>query len=58
MNAVRDTAFHWAILERVWGDDRERGQLIDAGSKRDNSFSWEETARKTLAVYERLGSKS
>ena len=45
-------------IERVWGDDPERGRLIETGSKRVTLFSWEETARKTLAVYERLGSKS
>ena len=45
-------------IERVWGDDQERRKLIDAGLRRVTSFSWEETARKTLAVYERLGSKS
>ena len=44
-------------IERVWDRDRERRRLIEAGSKRVTLFSWEETARKTLAVYERLGSE-
>ena len=45
-------------IERVWADDLKRGQLIEAGSKRVTWFSWEETARKTLTLYEQLGSKS
>ena len=44
-------------IERVWDGDQERRQLIEAGSKRVTLFSWEETARRTLAVYERLGSE-
>jgi glycosyltransferase involved in cell wall biosynthesis len=46
-----------SAIERVWDDDAVRSPLIEEGSRRLRLFSWDETARKTLAVYERLGRK-
>jgi glycosyltransferase involved in cell wall biosynthesis len=42
-------------IERAWNDDDLRKRLVDAGTERVQDFSWEKTARKTLAVYQRLG---
>jgi glycosyltransferase involved in cell wall biosynthesis len=44
-------------IERAWEDEDLRNDLIEQSAKRVGLFSWEETARKTLAVYERLGPK-
>jgi glycosyltransferase involved in cell wall biosynthesis len=41
-------------IEQVWTDVRLREQLIAAGSQRVTLFTWDETARKTLALYRRL----
>ena len=41
-------------LERIAGDDRLAGDLVARGLARCRSFSWEETARKTLDVYEEM----
>jgi glycosyltransferase involved in cell wall biosynthesis len=42
-----------AVLE-VLEDSGLRGQLIERGRRRAREFSWDETARRTLAVYRRL----
>jgi glycosyltransferase involved in cell wall biosynthesis len=39
-------------LERVLTDPREGRRLVAAGRKRAREFSWERTARGTLAAYE------
>lgn len=43
-----------AGVERVWNDEDLRAQLIGAGAQRAPRFTWEETAKKTLALYGRL----
>jgi glycosyltransferase involved in cell wall biosynthesis len=42
-------------IERVWEDEPLRKSLIAETQKRLALFSWDETARRTLALYERLG---
>ena len=41
-------------LVRLWHDDGLRGELRARGLARAREFSWERTARLTLAVYERV----
>ncbi len=41
-----------AALERVVSDQALRARLVAAGTARLAGFSWAETARRTLAVYE------
>ena len=41
-----------AAMDRGLEDERERERLRLAGMTRASSFSWEESARQTLAVYE------
>jgi glycosyltransferase involved in cell wall biosynthesis len=38
-------------LDRIISDPARRGQLVEAGARRLQAFSWEASARKTLAVY-------
>ncbi len=38
-------------MERLLEDGKERDRLSSAGKKRARTFSWKETARKTLSVY-------
>lgn len=40
-------------LERLLGDDRLRTSLAERGRRRARSFTWEQTARLTLASYRR-----
>jgi glycosyltransferase involved in cell wall biosynthesis len=42
-------------IERVWEDEAIRDRLTEAGAGRAEQFTWERAARKTLAVYRRLG---
>src|SRR3954451_19693992 len=42
-----------AAIERVLGDPAERARLVAAGRARAAEFTWERTARATLASYER-----
>ncbi|MEN3282317.1 MAG: hypothetical protein V7607_3457 [Solirubrobacteraceae bacterium] len=42
-----------AAIERLLGDEAERGRLREAGLVRAREFTWERTARLTLASYER-----
>jgi glycosyltransferase involved in cell wall biosynthesis len=41
-------------IEQVWIDESLREKLIHEGSQRATQFTWDETARKTLALYRRL----
>jgi glycosyltransferase involved in cell wall biosynthesis len=41
-------------MVRVASDERLRADLVKKGIERAKSFSWEETARRTLAVYSRI----
>jgi glycosyltransferase involved in cell wall biosynthesis len=41
-------------LERVWTDDRLRGDLIGRGRCRASQFSWDSAARETLKLYDRV----
>jgi len=43
-----------AAIERVWTDDSLRSDLVARGRTRARAFTWERTARETLAVYERV----
>ena len=42
-------------IERVLDDETLRARLIQNGVERVGRFSWVETARKTLALYRRVG---
>ena len=44
-------------IARAWSDDDLRYRLVQHGSQRVKLFSWDETARKTLAIYQRLASQ-
>ncbi len=45
----------WAdVLKRLWHDPDLRHTLSSAGSARAAHFSWERTARETLAIYRRV----
>jgi glycosyltransferase involved in cell wall biosynthesis len=46
-----------AVLERLTADRSLRERLVTAGRVRACDFSWEESARQTLRVYERVGHK-
>jgi len=41
-----------AAIERILTDDTERRRLIASGTERVRAFSWNESARKTLEVYQ------
>jgi glycosyltransferase involved in cell wall biosynthesis len=44
-------------MEKLLMDSSLREELIEKGFTRTKLFSWEETARKTLAVYKEVGEK-
>lgn len=44
-------------IERAWEDEALRSRLIERGEARLGLFSWEDTARKTVALYQKLGAK-
>lgn len=44
-------------IERAWQNESERARLIEQSGARLGRFSWEDTARKTVALYRRLGSE-
>ena len=45
----------WAeAIERLWQDDQARKVLAEAGPLRAAQFSWEQAARETFALYERV----
>lgn len=41
-------------IERVWSDEELRAQLRSAGETRVQAYSWNESARRTLAFYRRV----
>lgn len=43
-----------AAIERVWTDEDLRRDLAARGRTRAGAFTWERTARETVAVYERV----
>ncbi|HDY67922.1 MAG TPA: glycosyltransferase family 1 protein [Candidatus Scalindua sp.] len=45
------------VVEKSLMDSALRDELIEKGFARTKLFSWEETARKTLAVYKEIGKK-
>jgi glycogen(starch) synthase len=49
----RDSAALQEILERVLGDDDERGRLVAQAREHVLRFGWDEVARQTLGVYRR-----
>jgi glycosyltransferase involved in cell wall biosynthesis len=49
VDALRDA------MRRVGGDEALREDLIERGAEVVSSFSWDETARATVAAYEQLG---
>ncbi len=49
----------WAdALEHVWNDATIRHRLAERGPAQAARFSWERTARETLAIYQRVGRRS
>jgi glycosyltransferase involved in cell wall biosynthesis len=42
-------------IENVWNDDTLRAKLMERGASQVKRFTWEATARKTLALYKKLG---
>jgi glycosyltransferase involved in cell wall biosynthesis len=44
-------------VERVWSDAPLGRKLVEAGRHRVALFTWEQTARQTLALYQRLGER-
>jgi glycosyltransferase involved in cell wall biosynthesis len=49
-----DVATMGAAIERVAYDELRRSQLVEAGLKRANLFTWQQCAERTRAVYEKL----
>ena len=49
-----DSAAIAAAIRRIAGDGEEREQLAKRGLERARHFSWEKTARESLAVYREL----
>jgi glycosyltransferase involved in cell wall biosynthesis len=45
-------------IEKAWNDDTLRTHLMEQGASRVKLFTWEETARKTLALYQKLGASA
>jgi glycosyltransferase involved in cell wall biosynthesis len=43
-----------AAIEQVWTDEGLRRDLAARGRTRARAFTWERTARETLAIYERI----
>jgi glycosyltransferase involved in cell wall biosynthesis len=53
--AAPDDQTEWVgVLDRVLADARLRGELRERGQLRAAEFTWERTARETVAVYRRL----
>jgi glycosyltransferase involved in cell wall biosynthesis len=52
--APDDIAAWAAALERVITDSQWRDELVARGYKRAACYSWEATAKATLAVYDRI----
>jgi glycosyltransferase involved in cell wall biosynthesis len=47
-----------ATMDRLLSDRGERDRLAKAGPEQAATFSWDETARGTLATYERALSRA
>jgi len=47
-----------SALEKIWGDRDLRLRLQEEGLKRAATFSWDKTARQSLAVYREVFSRS
>jgi glycosyltransferase involved in cell wall biosynthesis len=43
-------------LWSVWVDEAKRGEMRERGLERTRLFTWDETVRKTMAVYRKTGS--
>ncbi len=43
-------------IERVWCDESIRSRLVASGRERTQRFSWEASAKKMLALYQRVAS--
>jgi glycosyltransferase involved in cell wall biosynthesis len=52
-----DTAAIAVVVERLLGDAELRRQLAERGLERAAAFSWERTARETVASYERASAE-
>lgn len=52
-----DAAGMASAITRVLGDNSESSRLRAAGLRRAQSFSWDQTARKTMGIYSSLESK-
>jgi glycosyltransferase involved in cell wall biosynthesis len=50
---AQDVAAMSATILKVLNDDMTRQELIERGLNRSRTFSWEECARETLAVYKK-----
>lgn len=51
-----EDAAAWAeALERIWHAEEERHALARRGPAQAARFSWQQTARETLAIYRRIG---
>jgi glycosyltransferase involved in cell wall biosynthesis len=49
----------WAnALERIWHDEDQQTTLRQLGPPQATRFSWEQTARETLAIYQTLAQKA
>jgi len=44
-------------IQRVLGDEQLRGELVQKGLARAETFSWDRTAEATLQVYERVSKR-
>jgi glycogen(starch) synthase len=54
----RDADALGRVLEQVLGDDEARAQLVAEGREHVLRFGWPDVARRTLAIYEGLASKT
>jgi glycogen synthase len=54
----RDSDALERVLDRVLTDEEARGQLVAEGREHVLSFGWPDVARRTLAIYELLASKT
>lgn len=46
-----------AGIQQLWEDDDKRAEFEKAGVKQAKNFSWEKTAKETIAVYEKVASE-
>ena len=43
-----------SVIAKLYNDKKRQAELIKSGKEQIKKFSWEETARKTLAVYKKV----